>query len=111
MYGCNNYESGWSFKSLSYFKPLRRVKMSVWAFIMLIIALGGLVVDLFFDSRVMETSTRLIMQDLLLLLFALGVLIRIRVKTLEGEKEKLAAASRMKTRAEKRAESEPWTKS
>jgi len=85
--------------------------MSVWAFIMLFIALGGLVVDLFFNSRVLDTTTRLIMQDLLLLLFALGVLIRIRVKTREGEKEKLAAASRMKTRAEKRAESEPWNKS
>ena len=85
--------------------------MSVWAFIMLFIALGGLVVDLFFNSRVLDTTTRLIMQDLLLLLFALGVLIRIRVKTREGEKEKLAASSRIKTRAEKRAESEPWNKS
>ena len=82
--------------------------MSVWAFIMLVIALCGLVVDLFFNSRVLETSTRLIMQDLLLLLFALGVLIRIRVKTREGEKERLEAASRMKLRAEKRATSEPW---
>jgi hypothetical protein len=84
--------------------------MSVWAFIILVIALCGLVVDLFFNSSVLNTSTRLIMQDLLLLLFALGVLIRIRVKTREGEKEKLEAAIRMKSRAEKRAESEPWNK-
>ncbi|MCJ7771750.1 MAG: hypothetical protein MUP22_01300 [Desulfobacterales bacterium] len=84
--------------------------MSIWAFIMLVIALCGLVLDLFFNLRVLDTTTRLIMQDLLLLLFALGVLIRIRVKTREGEKEKLAAASRMKTRAEKRTEAAPWSK-
>lgn len=84
--------------------------MTIWAFIMLVIALFGLVLDLFFNLSVLDTSTRLIMQDLLLLLFALGVLIRIRVKTREGEKEKLAAASRMKTRAEKRTEA-PWNKS
>lgn len=85
--------------------------MSVWAFIMLVIALAALFVDLFFDMRVMETNTRLILQDVLLLLFALGVLLRIRAKTREGEKERLAAASRMKTRAEKRAEAQPWNKS
>lgn len=84
--------------------------MTIWAFVMLVIALCGLVIDLFFNSRVLDVSTRLIMQDLLLLLFALGVLIRIRVKTREGEKEKLAAASRMKARAEKRSSATPWNK-
>ncbi len=85
--------------------------MTIWAVVMLVIALCGLVIDLFFNPRVWDTSTRLIMQDLMLLLFALGVLIRIRAKTREGEKEKLAAASRMKLRSEqKSAAATPWNK-
>lgn len=82
--------------------------MSVWAFIMLLIALCGLAIDLFFESRVWDPTQRLIMQDVLLLLFALGVLVRIRHKTRVGEKEKLAAASRMKSRADKRSAETPW---
>lgn len=96
--------------------------MSAWAFIMLVIAICGLVIDLFFDTGSINTSGshwlvawildhRFIFQDMLLLLFALGVLIRIRVKTREGEKERLAAASRMKTRSDKRSTTEPWNKS
>ena len=86
--------------------------MSVWAFVMLVIAICGLVIDLFFNSRVLDPSTRLLMQDLLLLLFALGVLIRIRVKTREGEKERLEAATRMKSRADKKkTPKQPWVKS
>jgi hypothetical protein len=82
----------------------------IWAFIMLVIAICGLVLDLFYSSPLLETSKRIIMQDLLLLLFALGVLIRIRSKIREGEKEKLAAAGRMKNRAEKRGAQDPWNK-
>ena len=82
--------------------------MGFWAFIMLVIVICGLVIDLYFNSRVLDPSVRLLLQDVLLLLFALGVLIRIRTKTREGEKERLEAASRMVSRAEKRQTKEPW---
>jgi len=82
----------------------------IWAFIMLVIAVCSLVLDIFYSSPVLVTSERIILQDLLLLLFAFGVLMRIRSKMREGEKEKLAAVGRMKKRAEKRGPQDPWNK-
>ena len=58
--------------------------MKLWAFIVFILALGGTIFNL-----VMGTPVKLVFHDILLLFVALGILVRIRYKTKEGEKESL----------------------
>ena len=58
--------------------------MKAWAAIVLLLALLGTILNL-----IMGTPIQLILHDSLLFLVALGILVRIRFKTREGEKEKL----------------------
>lgn len=58
--------------------------MTIWAAIVLLLALIGTVVNL-----IMGTPLKLLLHDIILFLITLGVLVRIRYKTKEGEKEQL----------------------
>jgi len=58
--------------------------MKAWAAIVLLLALLGTILNL-----IMGTPIQLILHDSILFLVALGILVRIRFKTREGEKEKL----------------------
>jgi hypothetical protein len=58
--------------------------MKIWAAIILILALVGTVFNL-----IVGTPFQMLLHDHMLFFIALGILIRIRVKTKEGEKEKL----------------------
>jgi hypothetical protein len=58
--------------------------MKTWAVIVLVLALLGTILNL-----TMGTPVQLILHDSILFLVALGILVRIRFKTREGEKEKL----------------------
>ena len=58
--------------------------MKAWAAIVLVLALLGTILNL-----IMGTPIQLILHDSILFLVALGILVRIRFKTREGEKEKL----------------------
>jgi len=58
--------------------------MEVWAAIVLLLALLGTTLTL-----LMGTPIHLILHDSVLFLVALGILVRIRFKTREGEKEEL----------------------
>lgn len=58
--------------------------MELWAGIVLVLALVGTVINL-----VIGTPVQLVLHDILLFLISLGILIRIRYKTKEGEKERL----------------------
>lgn len=58
--------------------------MKAWAVIVLVLALLGTILNL-----TMGTPVQLILHDSILFLVALGILVRIRFKTREGEKEKL----------------------
>ena len=58
--------------------------MKAWAAIVLVLALLGTILNL-----TMGTPVQLILHDSILFLVALGILVRIRFKTREGEKEKL----------------------
>ena len=58
--------------------------MKAWAAIVLVLALLGTILNL-----TMGTPIQLILHDSILFLVALGILVRIRFKTREGEKEKL----------------------
>jgi hypothetical protein len=58
--------------------------MKAWAAIVLVLALLGTILNL-----IMGTPVQLILHDSILFLVALGILVRIRFKTREGEKEKL----------------------
>ncbi len=58
--------------------------MKAWAAIVLVLALLGTTLNL-----IMGTPIQLILHDSILFLVALGILVRIRFKTREGEKEKL----------------------
>jgi len=58
--------------------------MKAWAAIVLVLALLGTILNL-----IMRTPIHLILHDSILFLLALGILVRIRLKTREGEKEKL----------------------
>ena len=58
--------------------------MVIWAAIVLLLALLGTVVNL-----IMGTPLKLLLHDIILFLVTLGVLVRIRYKTKEGEKEQL----------------------
>jgi len=58
--------------------------MEVWAAIVLLLALLGTTLNL-----LMGTPIHLILHDSVLFLVALGILVRIRFKTREGEKEEL----------------------
>lgn len=59
--------------------------MKIWAAIILAIALILSIINLLKGFKTGETN----LQDIVLFLIALGVLVRIRFKTKEGEKEKL----------------------
>jgi hypothetical protein len=58
--------------------------MKAWAAIVLVLALLGTILNL-----IMGTPIQLILHDSILFLVALGILVRIKFKTREGEKEKL----------------------
>jgi len=58
--------------------------MEIWAGIVLLLALVGTVINL-----VIGTPVQLVLHDILLFLITLGILVRIRYKRKEGEKEKL----------------------
>ncbi len=58
--------------------------MKAWAAIVLVLAFVGTILNL-----TMGTPIQLILHDTILFLIALGILVRIRFKTREGEKEKL----------------------
>ena len=58
--------------------------MQAWAAIVLVLALLGTILNI-----MMGTPFHLMLHDSILFLVALGILVRIRFKTLEGEKEKL----------------------
>jgi len=58
--------------------------MKAWAAIVLLLALLGTILNL-----IMGTPIQLILHDSILFLVALGILVRIKFKTREGEKEKL----------------------
>jgi len=58
--------------------------MKAWAAIVLLLALLGTILNI-----IMGTPIQLILHDSILFLVALGILVRIRFKTREGEKEKL----------------------
>ncbi len=58
--------------------------MKAWAAVVLVLALLGTTLNL-----IMGTPIQLILHDSILFLVALGILVRIRIKTREGEKEKL----------------------
>lgn len=59
--------------------------MTIWAVVILAIALILSIVNLLKSLQTGEIN----LQDIVLFLVALGVLVRIRFKTKEGEKEKL----------------------
>jgi len=59
--------------------------MKIWAAVILVIAFIATIVNLFQVFQSGETN----LQDIILFLLALGILVRIRFKTKEGEKEKL----------------------
>lgn len=58
--------------------------MEIWAGIVLLLALVGTVLNL-----IIGTPIQFILHDILLFLITLGILVRIRYKIKEGEKEKL----------------------
>ncbi len=58
--------------------------MKTWAAIVLILALAGTILKL-----IMGTPTELLLHDNILFFLALGILVRIRFKTQQGEKERL----------------------
>ncbi|HOP46156.1 MAG TPA: hypothetical protein PK874_00720 [Desulfobacteraceae bacterium] len=58
--------------------------MEIWAGIVLLLALVGTVINL-----LIGTPVQLVLHDILLFLITLGILVRIRYKRKEGEKEKL----------------------
>jgi len=58
--------------------------MKAWAGIVLVLALLGTILNL-----IMGTPIQLLLHDSILFLVALGILVRIKFKTREGEKEKL----------------------
>jgi hypothetical protein len=58
--------------------------MTYWTIIILMLAFYGVVLNIIVGSRM-----DLILQDIILLLVALGMLIRIRYMTNKGDKEKL----------------------
>ena len=58
--------------------------MTLWAAVVLILALAGTVINL-----TMGTAVKLVLHDIILFLLALGILMRIRYKAKEGEKEML----------------------
>jgi hypothetical protein len=62
--------------------------MTLWAAMVLFLALVGTVLNL-----TMGTPIKLVLHDILLFLVALGILIRIRSKVKEGEKEALEQAT------------------
>ena len=58
--------------------------MIIWTIIVLVFAVVGLCMNYLFQAP-LEVS----LNDMILFLLALGILVRIRVKTKEGEKERL----------------------
>ena len=58
--------------------------MTYWATVVLVLALAGSILNLLFG-----TPIKLVLHDILLFLIALGMLVRIKYKTAEAEKEKL----------------------
>jgi hypothetical protein len=58
--------------------------MEIWAAIILILALLGTVFNL-----IMGASFQMLLYDHMLFLISLGILMRIRLKSQEGEKERL----------------------
>jgi hypothetical protein len=58
--------------------------MEIWAGIVLLLALVGTVINL-----LIGTPVQLVLHDILLFLITLGILVRIRYKRKEGEKERL----------------------
>lgn len=58
--------------------------MEIWAGIVLLLALVGTVLNL-----LIGTPVQLVLHDILLFLITLGILVRIRYKRKEGEKERL----------------------
>ncbi|HEN20705.1 MAG TPA: hypothetical protein ENN86_01705 [Desulfobacteraceae bacterium] len=58
--------------------------MEIWAGIVLLLALVGTVLNL-----IIGTPIQFMLHDILLFLITLGMLVRIRYKIKEGEKEKL----------------------
>lgn len=58
--------------------------MEIWAGIVLLLALVGTVINL-----IIGTPVQFVLHDILLFLITLGMLVRIRYKIKEGEKEKL----------------------
>lgn len=58
--------------------------MEIWAGIVLLLALVGTVINL-----LIGTPVQLLLHDILLFLITLGILVRIRYKRKEGEKERL----------------------
>ncbi len=58
--------------------------MVAWTIVVLVLAAAGLVVN-----YAWKTPVQLSLHDIVLFLLALGILVRIRFKTKEGEKERL----------------------
>jgi hypothetical protein len=58
--------------------------MTLWAGVVLLLALIGTVINL-----TMGTPVKRVLHDVLLFLLAIGILVRIRYKAKEGEKEAL----------------------
>ncbi len=58
--------------------------MTLWAAVILILALFGTVTNLWFG-----TPVKLVLHDIMLFLVSLGMLVRIRYKSAEAEKERL----------------------
>lgn len=58
--------------------------MVIWSIVVLFLAFAGIIANILWGTPFQRST-----HDILLLLISLGILVRIRYKTKEGEKEKL----------------------